>query len=78
VSVARETLVDEAEQLALFERLIDAARLAEQRDAGEQRDSGEQRTPVPTPSEVLRMTGERPRPGSWSQLASAATPWTSG
>ena len=37
-----ETLVAEAEQLALFERLVEAARLAGQKDSdsGEQEDSG--------------------------------------
>jgi gamma-glutamyl-gamma-aminobutyrate hydrolase PuuD len=33
-----ETLVDEAGHLALFERLVEAARIAE-RDSGEQEDS---------------------------------------
>jgi putative glutamine amidotransferase len=35
-----ETLIDEAEQLALFERLVEAATLAERRDSDEQEDSG--------------------------------------
>jgi putative glutamine amidotransferase len=34
-----ETLADQAEQLALFERLVDQARLAPQRDPGEQEGS---------------------------------------
>ena len=35
-----ETLVDEAEQLALFERLVEAASLVGQKDSDEQEDSG--------------------------------------
>jgi putative glutamine amidotransferase len=35
-----ETLVGEADQLALFERLVETAKLASQNDSGEQRGSG--------------------------------------